>query len=88
MKFCWNLEYYMRKTTTARRSDLTLEGNNNKQACSADKHQEKLQKYQQLAFETREKQWGFKVQIVPVVNGSLPVSGGMRYGKGTKYYST
>lgn len=86
MKLCWDLEYCMRKTTTARRPDLTLEDNNKKliwfvdMACPAEinivhKHQEKLQKYQQLAFETREKRREYKVQIVPVVIGSL--GGGM-----------
>ena len=36
---------------------------------------EKLKKYQQLAFETREKRSGFRVEIVPLVTGCL--GGGM-----------
>ena len=65
----------MRKTT-ARRPDLTLE---DAEECIiwniAEKRREKLQKYQQLAFEIRERRVGFMVEIVPLVIGCL--GGGM-----------
>ena len=76
----------MRKTTTARRPDLILEYTNEKKiwivdmACPNEKnitskYNEKLQKYQQLAFEIRERRPGFWVYILPVVIGCL--GGGM-----------
>ena len=40
------------------------------------KHAEKLQKYQQLLFEIRERQPGYNVMIVPIVIRCL--DGGMR----------
>ena len=40
------------------------------------KHEEKLQKYQQLAFEIRERGAGYNVMIIPIVIGCL--GGGMR----------
>ena len=63
---CCNFEYHLRKTTTARRPDVTknktffidtacLSENN----VDAEKNAEKLQKYQQLTFKTRESQSGY-----------------------------
>ena len=40
-----------------------------------EKRKEKLEKYQQLAFEIRERRPGFRVEIVPVIIGCL--GGGM-----------
>ena len=40
------------------------------------KHMEKLEKYQQLAFEIRERRPGYKVIVIPIVIGCL--GGGMR----------
>ena len=72
----------MRKTTTARRPDLTLEEAEEctiwivDMACPAEaniaeKRREKLQKYQQLAFEIRERRVGFIAEIVPLVTECL-----------------
>ena len=41
-----------------------------------EKHREKLSKYQQLAFEMREKRPEYRVEIVPIVIGCL--GGGMK----------
>ena len=41
-----------------------------------EKHREKLTKYQQLAFEMREKRPEYRVEIVPIVTGCL--GGGMK----------
>ena len=43
---------------------------------SVKKHYEKLTKYQQLAFEMREKRPEYRVEIVPIVIGCL--GGGMK----------
>ena len=59
-KLCWGFEYHLRKTTTARRPDVTINYKNKNKiffidmACPSEnngdaKHAEKLQKYQQLA---------------------------------------
>ena len=40
-----------------------------------EKHREKLTKYQQLAFEMREKRPGYRVETVPIVIGCLGGSG-------------
>ena len=81
-KLYWDFEHAMRKETTARRPDLVLEEENGKtikivdMACpqepSVDRTiKTKLDKYQQLAFETREKRPGYHVEVVPVVIGCL-----------------
>ena len=77
----------MIKTTSARRPDLMIEDDDEKKvwivdmACRnekniGEKHREKLNKYQQLAFEIREKRPGYRVEIVPIVIGCL--GGGMK----------
>ena len=77
----------MIKTTSARRPDLMIEDDDEKKlwvvdmACPnekniGEKHREKLNKYQQLAFEIREKRQGYRVEIVPIVIGCL--GGGMK----------
>ena len=45
--------------------DILCSGENNVDT----KHAEKLQKYQQLAFEIRQRQPGHKVMIIPIVTG-------------------
>ena len=44
-----------------------------------EKHAEKLQKYQQLAFKFRERRPGYEVTVVPIVIGCL--GGGMERAK-------
>ena len=79
-KLMWNFEYRMRKTTKTRRPDLTLEDAEERiiwiddiacpaKANIAEKRREKLQKYQQLAFEIRKRHGGFMVEILPLVIG-------------------
>ena len=86
-KLIWDFEYCMRKTTSARRPDLTLEDLPERKiwpidmACPSDskiedKLREKRSKYQQLAFEFREKRPGYLVEIIPFVIGCL--GGGMK----------
>lgn len=81
-KMVWDFEYKLRKYNKSRRPDLTLEDRDGKHiwlvdmACPQEqnieaKHREKLNKYQQLAFETREKRLGFHVEIIPLVIGCL-----------------
>ena len=71
-KLLWDFEYCMRKTTSARRPDLTLEDLQERKiwlidmACPLesnieDKLREKRSKYQKLAFEIREKRLGYRV---------------------------
>ena len=78
VKMTWDFEYQMRKESTARRPDVTIEYKEQKRiqlidmACPSEKNvnekmNEKRQKYQQLAFEKRESRPGYKVEIVPVV---------------------
>ena len=78
----WDFEFRLRKTTTARRPDLILELKEQKKiwicdmACPQsinieEKRTEKLTKYRQLAFETRERRPNYEVYVVPVVLGAL-----------------
>ena len=86
-KLVWDFEYRMKKTTTVRRPDLTLQDAEECIICIVDmacppeaniaeKHSEKLQNYQQFAFDIRERYAGFMVKIVPLVVGCL--GGGMK----------
>ena len=81
-----NIEYHLRKTT-ARQPDVTIKYKNDNKILLVDivcpsenkvdvKHAEKLQKYQQLGFEIRERQLGYNVMIIPIVIGCL---GGWEY---------
>ena len=81
-KLIWDFEFKMRKKTTARRPDLILEDNERKKiwildmACPMEinldeKKKEKVNKYQQLMFEIRERRKGYKVICIPVVIGNL-----------------
>ena len=73
-KLIWDFEYRMRKTTSARRPDLslTLEG--------LDERKKKLRgkktKYQRLEFEIRERRPDYIVEVIPFVIGCL--GGGMK----------
>ena len=86
-KLYWDWEHRMRTTCTARRPDLTLEDDETKtillvdMACPNEanknaKREEKIKKYEQLCFETRERRNGFTVKVIPIVIGCL--RGGMR----------
>ncbi len=81
-KLLWDFEFRLRKTTPARRPDLILEDNIKKEIFIIDmtcpmeqnietKRQEKLTKYRQLSYETREKRPGYFVKIIPIVIGCL-----------------
>ena len=78
VKLCWDFEYRLRKTATARGPDVTIEYKNKNEiflvdmACPSKSnvdanHAEKLQKYQQIAFEIRERRPGHNVMIIPIV---------------------
>ena len=81
-KLVWDFEFHLRKTTTCRRPDLTLEGKERKMiwlydmACPQEdninsKTNDKRAKYQQLAFEMRERRIGYKVIVVPIIIGCI-----------------
>ena len=81
-KLVWDFEFHLRKTTTARRPDLILELKEDKKIWICDmacpqqnnietKRIEKMTKYRQLAFETRERRPSYDVYVLPVVIGAL-----------------
>ena len=90
-KLVWDFEFNLRKTTTARRSDLILEDKEKKKiwicdmACTQQRNIEtkrikKLTKYRQLAFETRERHPDYLVTVIPLIIGALGgASSGKRY---------
>ena len=67
----------MRKESTARRPDVTIEYKERKvihlvdMACPSEKNvlekNKENNKYQQLAFEVRERRPGYRVQVIPIV---------------------
>ena len=76
-KLVWDFEFHLRKTTTLRRPDLTLEDKQKKTIWICDmaypqewnietKMNDKRTKYQQLAFEIRERRKEYKVVVVPI----------------------
>ena len=86
-KLVWDFEFHLRKTTTSRRPDLILETKEDRKILICDmacpqqqnidtKRMEKLTKYRQLAFETRERRPGYVIKVVPVIIGAL--GGGMK----------
>ena len=86
-KLVWDVEFYLRKTTTARRPDLILELKIDKKIWICDmacpqqnnigaKRAERTTKYRQIAFETRERCPGYEVYVDPVAVGTL--SGGIK----------
>ena len=81
-KLVWNFEFHLHKTTTARRSDLILEDKEKKKIWICDmacpqqrniqaKRLDKLTKYRQLAYETRERRLGYEIMVVPLIIGAL-----------------
>ena len=81
-KLVWDFEFHLRKTTTARRPDLILEDKEKKKIWICDmacpqqrnietKRMEKLTKYRQLAYETRERRPGYEIVVVPLIIGAL-----------------
>ena len=92
VKMAWDFEYQMRKESTARRPDVTIEYRDQKviqlidMACPSEnniheKTNEKRQKYQQLAFEIRERRPGYRVEVIPVVIGCMGGGTGMMRGQ-------
>lgn len=86
-KLVWDFEFHLRKTATARRPDLILEDKIKKriwicdmacpQQCNVEtKRLDKLTRYRQLAFETRERRPEHQITIVPLIIGAL--GGGMK----------
>lgn len=72
----------LEKKTRARRPDVILEDKEFKEIYIVDmscpmevnveeKRKKKLTKYQQIAFETRERRRGYKVRVVPLIIGCL-----------------
>ena len=81
-KWCWDFEHRMRKTSSARRPNLTIEDEKAWKIWLVDMSspqeqnieeatRTKLQKYQQLTFETREKRRRYRVEVVPVIIGCV-----------------
>ena len=81
-KLVCDVEFHLRKTTTARRPELILELKTDKKIWICDtacpqqnnigtKRTEKLTKYRQLAFKTRERCPGYEIYVVPVVVRAL-----------------
>ena len=88
VKMIWDFEYRMRKESTARRPDVTIEHKDRRliqlidMACPSEKNikekmNEKRHKYQQLAFEVRERRPGYRVEVIPVVIGCMGGGAGM-----------
>ena len=82
VKMSWGFEYNMRKESTARRPDVTIKYKDKKviplvdMACPSEKNvleknKRNRQKYQQLAFEVRERRSGYKVEVIPIVIGCM-----------------
>ena len=78
----WGFEFHLRKTTTARRLNLTLQDKAKKKIWICDmacpqqwnietKTLEKLTKYRQLAYEFRERHPEYKIMVVPLLIGPL-----------------
>ena len=81
-KLVWDFEFHLRKTTTARWPDLILEDKEKKKIWICDmacpqqrniqaKRLDKLTKYRQLAYETRERRLGYEIMVVPLIIGTL-----------------
>ena len=81
-KLVWDFEFHLRKTTTARRRNLILEDKEKKKiriwdmACLQQrniqaKRLDKLTKYTQLAYETRERRLGYEIMVVSLIIGAL-----------------
>ena len=81
-KLVWDFEFHLRKTTTARRPDLILKDKEKKKIWICDmvcpqerniqaKRLDKLTKYRQFAYETRERRLGYETMVVPLIIGAL-----------------
>ena len=81
-KLVWDFEFHLRKTMMVRRPDLILKEKGEKRIWICDmacpqqhnletKLAEKLTKYQQLAFEMRERHPRYMLTVIPVVIGAL-----------------
>ena len=80
-KLVWDFGYHLRKKTTYRRPDLTLEDKERKIwlgniACPQEdniniKTNGKQTKYHQLVSEMRERRIGYKVIVLPIIIGCL-----------------
>ena len=81
-KLVWDFEFNLRKTTTSRRPNLTLEEEEKKilwicdMACPQEnnimtKQDEKQTKYRRLAFELRERRAEYKIYVILVLIGAL-----------------
>ena len=81
-KLVWDFEFHLRKTTTTRRPDLTLQDKTKKKIWICDmacpqqrnieaKKLEKLTKYRQLAYEFREKHPEYEIMVVSLITGAL-----------------
>ena len=81
-KLVWDFEFHLRKTTKSRRPDLTLEDKAKKKIWISDmacpqqwnieaKRLEKLTKYRQLAYESRETHLEYEIMVVSLVIGTL-----------------
>ena len=81
-KLLWDWEHRMKTTNTVKRPDMMLEDESKKMICIVDmacpyelniheKRIEKLRKFQQLAFELRERREQYRVTVVPLVIGCL-----------------
>ena len=82
-KLFWGWEHPMRTDCIARRPDLTLEDTSKKtillidMACPNEyKRDEKIEKYNRLCFELRERREGYTVNVIPSITGCL--RGGMK----------
>ena len=82
VKMSGDVEYNMRKESTARRPDVAIEYKERKvihlvdMACPnvknvLEKNKEKRQKYQQLVFEVKERRPEYKVEVIPIVIGCM-----------------
>ena len=81
-KLVWDFEFKLRKTTTTRRPDLTIEDKETKKiwifdmACLQQQNLETIRleiftNYRQLAFEMRERRVGYNVRVVHFIIGAL-----------------
>ena len=81
-KLMWDFEFNLKKTTTPRGPNSTLEDKEKKilwicdMACPQEnnivtKRDEKRTKYRQLAFELRERRADYKIYVILVVIGAL-----------------
>ena len=81
-KLVWDFEFHLRKTTTAKRPDLILKDKEKKKIWICDmacpqqrniqaKRLDKLTKYRQLAYVTRERRLGYEIMVVPLIIGAL-----------------